>query len=189
MMEQSSFDQALWAFGRGSGVTALVLLTISVTLGIAARSGRAIVLPRAGLAEFHRGAALLATTLVGVHVVSLLADPLAQLRLLDVVVPFAGSYRPLWVGLGTLAVDLLTAVVVTALLRHRLGPTVFRLVHWATYMLWPVALLHALGAGSDASSLWLLTVAGTCILTVAAALVWRISRDFTEFGHTSEWSL
>ncbi|MBY8859610.1 ferric reductase-like transmembrane domain-containing protein [Nocardia sp. CA2R105] len=174
--------EALWAFGRGSGIAALAVLTVAVVAGIAARSGRAITLPRTAIADLHRGASLIACTLVGIHVLSLLADPDAQLRLIDIVVPFAANYRPVWMGLGTVAVDLLIAVVVSALLRHRLGPRTFRLIHWAAYGLWPVALIHALGTGTDASRPWLLTVAGACILAVAAAVTWRTAGNFTEFG-------
>ncbi|WP_067677964.1 ferric reductase-like transmembrane domain-containing protein [Nocardia miyunensis] len=174
--------QALWALGRGSGIAALVVLTVAVVVGIAARSGRAITLPRSAIAELHRGASLIACALVGIHVLSLLADPDAQLRLIDIVLPFVADYRPVWLGLGTVAVDLLLAVVVSALLRHRLGPRTFRLIHWAAYGLWPVALIHSLGTGTDAARPWLLTVAGVCILAVAGAVTWRVGANFTEFG-------
>ncbi|GAB2538503.1 ferric reductase-like transmembrane domain-containing protein [Nocardia heshunensis] len=181
-MGQAGFDEALWAFGRGSGVMALVVLTVSVVAGILARSGRVVVLPRAGMAIFHRGAALTATALVTVHVVSLWADPWAQLRLLDVLVPFAGTYRPLWVGFGSIALDVLVAVLVSGLLRQRIGPRVFRAVHWATYALWPVAVIHVLGAGTDAWRPWLLAVSASCVLAVVCAVGWRVSRGFTEFS-------
>jgi sulfoxide reductase heme-binding subunit YedZ len=104
------------------------------------------------------------------------------------VVPFTGGYRPLWVGFGTLAVDLLAVVVTTALLRHRLGPRLFRLVHWSVYALWPVALIHTLGAGSDVDRVWLLTLVGGCILAVATAGVWRLSRGVTELSTAPERS-
>ncbi|WP_327138760.1 ferric reductase-like transmembrane domain-containing protein [Nocardia sp. NBC_01327] len=188
-MGQTGLDQALWAFGRGSGITALIMLTVAVITGIGSRSGRTLLLPRLGLAELHRGAALIATALIAVHVVSLLADPYSQLRLLDTLVPFAGDYRPLWVGLGTVAVDLLAAIVVSALLRHRIGPNAFRVIHWAAYVFWPVALIHALGAGTDSGRLWMLAVAAACTLGVVAAMAWRISRDFAEFGLARERSL
>jgi methionine sulfoxide reductase heme-binding subunit len=180
-MTSAGMDQALWAFGRGSGGAALVVLTIALAAGIAARSGHAMLLSRIGLAEFHRGAALCATALAGLHVLSLLADPYAQLRLVDVAVPFANSYRPIWLGFGTVAVDLVAAVVISALLRRRIGPRVFRFVHWATYLLWPVALLHAVGTGTDNTQPWLLVVAAACALTIAAAVIWRTSSDFTEY--------
>jgi sulfoxide reductase heme-binding subunit YedZ len=94
--------------------------------------------------------------------------------LVDVVVPFVGAYRPLWLGLGTLALDLLAAVVVTSLLRARIGRRAWRAVHWAAYAMWPVALLHALGTGTDASTSWLRGIAVACVLAVAAAVAWRL---------------
>lgn len=134
-------NEALWALGRGTGVVALVALTLTVVLGIVGRSGRdALGLGRFGLNELHRTAALTGTALIAVHVVSLLFDPFAQLRLVDTVLPFVGGFRPLWQGLGTLAVDLLLVVTVVSLLRDRVGPRVFRAVHWATYAMWPIAL-------------------------------------------------
>ena len=176
-------DQALWAFGRGTGITALVFLTISLTLGIATRSGRRLVaLPRFAIADVHRVAALAATVLVASHLILLLFDPYAQLRLVDLVVPFLGAYRPLWLGLGTLVLDVLVAVVVSSVLRHRLGLRAFRALHWLTYALWPIDLAHALGNGTDAGQVWFLAVASGCVIAVAAAVTWRLRSDFAEFG-------
>ena len=94
---------ALWYFARGSGVVALVLLTVVVVLGIGARSGRpAFGLPRFAVSLVHRNAALLAVVFLAGHVIGLLFDPYAQLRLFEVIVPFVGNYRPVWQGLGTL---------------------------------------------------------------------------------------
>lgn len=175
-------DQALWALGRGTGVTALVFLSLAVALGIATRSGRPLwSMPRFGVTEIHRTTALFATALVAIHVVTLLIDPYAQLRLVDAVVPFLGAYRPFWLGLGTLAVDVLLAVMITSLLRHRLGLRVFRLVHWATYGLWPLALFHALGNGTDHTRGWFRVIAGFGILLVAAAGIWRAHAEFIEY--------
>jgi predicted ferric reductase len=176
-------DEALWAVGRGTGITALAFLTISVALGIATRSGRPLqALPRFAVADVHRFAALAATLLVALHITLLFLDPYAQLRLVDFVVPFLGAYRPLWQGLGTLAVDLLVVIIISSLLRQRLGLRAFRAVHWLTYALWPVALSHALGNGTDAYRGWFLAFAGCCALTVAAALVWRLRPNFAEYA-------
>ena len=173
---------ALWYFGRGTGVVTLVLLTIVVALGVGARSGRtAFGLPRFAVNLLHRNAALLAVVLVIGHVVSLLFDPYAQLRIFDLIVPFAGSYRPLWQGLGTLAVDLLIAIVVTSLMRKRIGARAWRVVHWLAYLCWPVALLHGLGNGTDNGTWWLWTVAMTCVAVVVAAVAWRVSPSFARF--------
>jgi sulfoxide reductase heme-binding subunit YedZ len=174
---------ALWWLGRGTGVMALVMLTVSAVFGVLNRSGRGTSwLPRFAVTDLHRTAALTGTTLVGIHVGSLLFDPYAQLRIADLVIPFGGSYRPLWLGLGTAAVDLLVAIVVTSLLRHRIGPRVFRLVHWAAYAMWPVALLHGLGTGTDAATVWFRAIAVGCTAGVLGALAWRTSPSFAERG-------
>ena len=177
--------EALWMLGRGTGVVALLLFTTTLVLGIVSRSGRPLPgLGRFGAAELHRTAALTGVGLVAVHLTSLFFDPYAQLHLVDLVVPFAGAYRPLWLGLGTLAVDLLAVVTVVSLLRDTVGPRVFKAVHWATYALWPVALLHSLGTGTDAGSLWMDAVAGSAIAAVAAAVVWRLTPAYAERGRT-----
>lgn len=183
MITAAAMTSALWYLGRGTGITALVLFTLSVVLGIVTRSGRAGAgLTRFGVADLHRTAALTGTALVAVHVGTLLFDPYAQLKLVDLVFPFLASFRPLYLGLGTVALDLLLAVVITSLLRHRLGPRTFRLVHWATYVLWPVALLHGLGAGTDAGAMWFRAIAVACSSAVAVAVGWRLTGVFTGRG-------
>jgi sulfoxide reductase heme-binding subunit YedZ len=176
-------DQALWALGRGTGVVALVMFTLTLVLGIVTRSGRAgLGIGRFGIAELHRTAALTGTTLIAFHVASLFLDPYAQLHLVDLVFPFLGSYRPVWLGLGTLAIDVLVVVTLVSLLRERLGPRVFRTVHYATYALWPMALLHALGNGTDSGTIWLRGLAAGCAAAVALAISWRLSAGYAERG-------
>jgi methionine sulfoxide reductase heme-binding subunit len=173
--------EALWYLGRGTGVTSLVLLTVVVALGIASRSGRsAFGLPRFAVAAIHRNASLLALGLLAIHVVSLLFDPYAQLRLVDVVLPFTGAYRPLWLGLGTLAFDVILALVATSLLRDRLGVVAWRVVHWTAYLAWPAAFLHGLFTGTDSGQLWLRVVAAGCALVVLASVGWRVSGGFAD---------
>ena len=85
------------------------------------------------------------------------------------VVPFISAYRPFWLGLGAVAFDLLLALVVTSLLRHRLGYTTWRAVDWLVYACWPVAVLHGLGTGSDAKSGLVLAFTAVCIVAVLVA--------------------
>jgi sulfoxide reductase heme-binding subunit YedZ len=139
-------------------------------------------LPRFAVAAVHRNASLTAVVFLLIHVASLYFDPYAQLRLLDLVVPFAGAYRPLWLGLGTVGLDLIVALVVTSLLRHRIGVRTWRAVHWLAYLSWPVALSHALGNGTDNGSWWLRTLAAACTLAVLGAVGWRVSERFQEYG-------
>ena len=175
-------DEAFWALGRATGVVALVLFTLSVLLGILTRSGRPLfTLPRFSITLIHRNVSVLATVFILIHLLSLLADSYAQLRVVDLVFPFLGAYRPFWLGLGTVAVDLLIAVVVTSLLRRFIGRRVFRAVHWSTYLMWPIALAHSLGTGTDAAEPWFLGLAAVCTVAVLAAVVWRVTAGFVEF--------
>jgi predicted ferric reductase len=179
----AQLTSALWALGRGTGVVALVMFTLSIGLGVMSRSGRAALgLGRFGINELHRTAALTGASLIVVHVGTLLLDPYAQLKLVDVVLPFIGSYRPFWLGLGTLAVDLLVIITAVSLARDKVGPRVFRAVHWATYALWPIALVHSVGTGTDAWSLWMDAVVAACTLTVVTAVGWRLSPSFGDRG-------
>ena len=174
---------ALWDLGRGTGVVALAMFTLSLVLGIVARSGRRVPgLGRFGISDLHRTAALTGTGLIVLHVATLLLDPFAQLRLVDLLVPFLATYRPLWLGLGTLAVDLLVVVTAASLLRHRIGPKLFRAVHWATYALWPMALLHALRAGTNSGDLWFRGLAVVCVASVVTAAAWRLAPSFAARG-------
>jgi sulfoxide reductase heme-binding subunit YedZ len=174
MIPESAWPDELWYVARGTGLMALVLLTVAVTLGVATRSGRpAFGLPRFAVTAVHRNASLLAFALLAVHAVTLLADPHANLNPVDLVVPFLGAYRPAWLGLGTLALDLLLALLVTSLLRRRIGLLGWRAVHWSAYAAWPAAVAHGLGTGSDSGELWLRCTVAGCVAAVLAAGVWR----------------
>lgn len=181
---------ALWAFGRISGVVALVLLTITVVLGIVTRSGRPLpAMPRFSLSLIHRNIALLACVFLVFHVGALLLDSYAHLNLVDVVVPFAGTLDPFWQGLGTVAFDLVLAIVITSLLRARIGARAFRIVHWLTYAMWPIALAHAIGNGTNGRSAWFLLLGAACTVAVVLAVGWRTSAAFLETARARQGRL
>ncbi len=180
-MSTASIDKALWYLGRSSGVVSLVLLTLVVALGIATRSGRPLPgLPRFAVSAVHRSASLLAVVFLTVHVVTLTLDPQSQLRWLDAVVPFGSHPKPLWIGLGAASLDLIVALVVTSLLRQRIGHRVWRAIHWAAYALWPFAVLHTIGTGTDMHRAWMLGVLAFCALTVVGLTGWRLSTRFLD---------
>ncbi len=165
---------ALWYLTRGTGLVALLLLTASVVLGIVqVRRWSPPGAPRFMVVTLHRSVSLLVVVLVCVHVLTAVLDRFAPIRLVDAVVPFTGAYRPLWLGLGALAFDLLIALTLTSLLRRRLGLRAWRSVHWLAYVCWPVALVHGWGTGSDAQTAWMLAVTLACAGAVLASVAWR----------------
>ena len=177
------FDDVMWAFGRASGIVDLALLTIAVLSGILTRSGRPLPgLPRFAISIVHRNASLLAVVFLVLHVATLILDPFAKLKLIDVVVPFLGAEKPFWLGLGTVALDLLIAVVVTALLQRSIGTKAFRAFHWLAYAMWPVAMLHSIFDGTDGTDAWFVISAVIATLAVVGSVIWRVSSGFLETG-------
>lgn len=178
-------NELLWAFGRASGVVSLLLFTASVLLGILTRAGRPLPgLPRFSVSLVHRNISLLAVVFLVLHVGTLMFDSYAKLNPVDLVVPFLGSFKPFWQGLGTVAFDLVLAIVITGLLRRRIGQRAFRFVHWFTYAMWPVAALHAIGNGTNGTSGWFLLLTAAATLVVLIAVVWRMSSRFIEHAQT-----
>jgi DMSO/TMAO reductase YedYZ heme-binding membrane subunit len=153
-----------------------VLLTASICLGIATTlRWRSTGLPRFAVAGLHRTVTLIAIVFVGLHVATTVLDGFAPIGWKDAVIPFLSPYRPVWLGLGAVAFDLLLALLVTSLLRARIGYRLWRATHWLAYASWPVALVHSLGTGSDARAGWLQAIAFACTLAVALTLSARIS--------------
>jgi hypothetical protein len=90
------------------------------------------------------------------------------------IVPFTSAYRRLWLGLGTVAVDLLLAVTISSLLRQRVGYRAWRALHWLAYASWPVALLHGIGTGTDPHLGWMVLLTIVCVAAVLASIGWRL---------------
>jgi methionine sulfoxide reductase heme-binding subunit len=166
----------LWYATRATGVVALVLLTATVAFGVAGSarySSRS--LPGVVRSGLHRNVSLLTVAFVAMHVLTTVLDPYAAIGIRSAVIPFSSAYRPFWLSLGTIAFDLLIALIVTSLLRTRLSYRTWHAVHWLGYACWPIALWHGLGTGTDSKLSWLLLLDAACVLVVAAAVWWRLT--------------
>jgi sulfoxide reductase heme-binding subunit YedZ len=163
-----------WYLTRATGAVALILLTLALALGVAnVQRWSSQRWPRFVVDAIHRNASLLAMAFLLVHILTSVLDSFAPVGLTDAIIPFAGSYRSFWLGLGAVSFDLLVAVTITSLLRQRIGLAAWRVVHWSVYASWPVALLHGLGTGSDVKATWLLAISIGCLLVVLAAVLTR----------------
>ena len=164
-----------WYLTRSTGAVSLILLTAALVIGIAlvgrVHSKR---WPRFTVDGIHRAVALLAIVFLAVHIVTAVLDSFAPISLLDAVIPFAGTYRPVWLGLGAAAFDLLLAVTITSVLRERLGQRTWRAVHWFAYAVWPLAIVHGLATGSDAHQGWMAAIYIACAAAFIAAVLTRV---------------
>ena len=165
----------LWFATRATGTIALILLTASVVLGVAGAgrySPRAV--HRFELAALHRNVSVLTLVFLVVHIWTALADTFVSLGWVSAVVPFASPYRPLWVGLGTVAFDLLLAVSVTSAVRLRIGARWWKAVHWLAYAAWAIALFHLAGTGTDTRLVPQLLLLAGCVGAVVVTVWWRL---------------
>jgi sulfoxide reductase heme-binding subunit YedZ len=172
---------AYWYLTRSTGAVALLLLTVAIVLGVVdVKRWSTARWPRFVIDSLHRNVALLALVFLVLHILTSVLDSFASISIVDAFVPFVGSYRPFWLGLGAVAFDLIVAVILTSLLRARMGFGTWRAVHWLTYASWPIALVHGLGTGSDASSNWLLALSVVCMVAVLAAVLTRVIAGWRE---------
>jgi DMSO/TMAO reductase YedYZ heme-binding membrane subunit len=170
-------SRELWYLMRGSGLVALILLTLTLVGGIVNVHRFATPRwPRAVTALLHRNVALLSAVFLAVHVATAALDSYVPVGWWAAVIPFTSWWDRFWVGLGTASVDLVIALVGTSLLRCRLTPRRWRAVHWLAYACWPLALVHGLAVGTDSGTAWARGVYVVVLVVVAAAVAWRLRR-------------
>jgi methionine sulfoxide reductase heme-binding subunit len=168
-------SQGLWFVSRASGLALLALFSAVMVAGVAARLGSAPRrLARFVVPELHRTLALFSVAFLALHVVTAILDPFVSIGWAATVLPFTSGYRALAIGLGTLAVDVGGAVLITSLARGRLGYRAWRAVHWLAYLAWPVAFAHSLTAGNDLRIWWVALVVWGSAAAVATAVLARL---------------
>ncbi len=166
---------SLWYATRASGIMALILLTLTMVLGLTtATRARARNWPGFAQQEMHRRISMIAVVFLGIHVVTSVLDTYVNIGWVAIVIPFTSAYGRFWVGVGALALDLMIAVFVTSLLRARMRPGTWRALHWLAYLSWPIALAHTFGMGTDSREGWVIILGVACVVSVGAALAWRL---------------
>src|ERR671914_1608655 len=167
-------DPTFWLLARATGLTAYVLLTVSVLAGLTVKAkpfGRAV--KAATAVDFHRFVALLAIGMVALHGLVLVLDETVEIGLGALLVPGLAPYRPLWTGLGVLAGELMLLVYFSFALRKRIGMKNWRRLHWTTYGAFAGATAHGVMAGTDSGSPWALAMYFGAVGAVVAATAWR----------------
>ena len=165
----------LWYATRASGIVALILLSLTMVLGLLTTSrARARNWPGYAQQEIHRRISIMAVVFLAIHVLTSILDTYVHIGWFAIVVPFTSPYSRFWVGLGTIALDLMLAVFVSSLLRAHLKPSTWRGIHWLAYASWPIALAHTFGMGTDSREPWVVALGALCVLSVGLCFVWRM---------------
>lgn len=164
-----------WYVTRASGIVALVLLTLTMILGLTTTArARARNWPGFAHQELHRRVSMMSMVFLAIHILTSILDTYVHIGWAAILVPFTSSYSRFWVGMGTVAVDLMAAVFVSSLLRSRMKPGMWRGIHWLAYGCWPIALAHTFGLGTDSGEPWVIALGAACIVAVGGALLWRL---------------
>lgn len=144
-----------WYLSRGAGVTAYLLLTASVVLGLLVhtRIGDRLV-PRNGTFDLHRFISILALAFTALHAYILLGDEYFAFTPWELSIPFALSYRPVQTAIGVLSAYALVIVVVSFYIRQLIGYRAWPTVHYLTFALYVAAAAHGILTGSDTAQLW-----------------------------------
>lgn len=166
----------LWFLNRGTGFVLLGVLTLTVLLGVLAAHGRAGSLVPAFVSRtLHRNLSLFGAALLVAHIVTAVLDEFVDIRWWHAFVPYGAAYEPLWLGIGTLATDLILAVLVTTAVRTRLGLGAWQRVHQLAYLAWALGLVHGLMIGTDSGETWALVGYSAAALVVAVAVLVRLA--------------
>lgn len=168
----STAHHLFWITSRAAGGAALLLASASVVLGLTMSSSRRNP-NRRDLRILHEALSVTALAMVGLHGVSLLGDAYLNPGIAGIAIPFIGKYRPLWTGLGILAGYGLAVLGVSYYFRDRIGAARWRRAHRLTAAFWLLAIVHTIGAGSDAVELWFLILNGVAILPAVLLLALR----------------
>lgn len=165
-----------WYLSRASAFAAYLLLWLSMSLGISVTNRLARVWPGGPTAtDLHEYASLLGIVFALLHGLVLLGDSYIGYTLPQVLVPFAGSYLPLWVGLGQVGLYLMALVTVSFYLRQRIGARAWRLLHYLSYAAFALSLAHGLASGTDSSAAWAIWIylsTGASVLLLTIYRVW-----------------
>ena len=156
MTGRDPMEYAWWLASRASGIVALALVSLSVMLGLA-MAGRVSRDPRLRrtMIAVHEHAALAALIAIVVHAVTLLGDKWLDPGVAGLLVPFRMDHAPLYTGLGIIGAYLAAALGLSFYFRRRIGARRWRSLHRATILVYVLAVVHTLGAGSDAGTPWL----------------------------------
>jgi sulfoxide reductase heme-binding subunit YedZ len=166
-------DPTFWLLARASGMTAYVLVTLSVLVGLVLKSRPFARLKPATITNLHRTLALNAIGAIVAHGVALVLDTTVKVSPVALFVPGLIAYRPLATSIGVLAAELTIVVYASFSLRKRIGHKAWRALHWTTYGLFAMATIHGLGAGTDSSRPWAAVLYFGAVAAVVFATAWR----------------
>jgi hypothetical protein len=138
-----------WYVARAAGLVAFGLLTLSVWLGLAMSTRLLGPKRMKSLLGLHRTLAWTGLSMIGLHAVALLFDPVLHFGLASILVPFASPWRTGAVAAGVIGGWLSLALAASFRARKWIGQKGWRRLHYASFAAFALSLGHALLVGTD----------------------------------------
>lgn len=149
------YERLPWYVTRTTALLAYLALCGSVVYGLLLSTGILDrIAQRTVSFTLHQDLAAIGVALALVHAAVLAIDRSVPYSLLELVVPFAGPYRPIWVGLGQIALGASLVVLLSFYVRKRIGQKSWRRLHYVSFLAFLAATAHGLMAGSDTQAAW-----------------------------------
>ena len=167
---------AYWYLSRASAIVGYVMLWGSMVLGLAITDKLARAWPGGPtFAALHEHTGWLGMVLSAFHGLILLGDSYIGYNLNQILIPFASdAYRPFWVGLGQISMVLMIFVVVSFYLKRWISYKLWRTLHYLSFAVFALGLLHGLFSGTDSAGLPMLIVYWTSAISVVGLIAYRI---------------
>jgi DMSO/TMAO reductase YedYZ heme-binding membrane subunit len=168
-------EQLAWFVARASGIVALGISTLAVAWGLlfSTRLLQGRPSPK-WLLDLHRFLGGLAVLFTAVHIAGLVADTYVTFGPIDLLVPFASSWKPEPVAWGVVAMYLLVAVEATSLVMKRMPRKWWRAVHFSSYAMFWLGIVHGARAGTDAGHLAYMAGSTAAVLLVVFLTGYRV---------------
>ncbi len=170
-----------WITSRAAGFAGLILASLAVSLGLI-MSTKLIKRRGPELLATHEILSLSAIVAIVVHGAALLGDHYLHPSVLDIAVPFIGTYKTIWTSLGIVAGWALVLLGLSYYARRRIGAARWRRLHRFTALAWLAGLAHAIGMGTDAGQLWFLAMLALVAIPAAALLAMRLIKSYRPGG-------
>jgi predicted ferric reductase len=176
----SGESSAYWYMSRGAGFIGYLLLWAATAWGLIVSTKVAKGVIAAPFAtSLHEFLSLGALAFSGFHALVLLGDGYIDFGLVDIIYPFAASYRPGWVGLGQLGFYLAAALTLSFYVRKNIGHKTWRSLHYLTFLTYALVLAHSLTTGTDVGA----PLAQAMYFATGATLVFLIYYRLLASGH------
>jgi predicted ferric reductase len=122
----------------------------------------------------HQDLAAVGLGLAGIHAVLLGLDSTVPFSFVQMLVPFAAPFRPIWVGIGQLALYVTAIIIASFYARRRIGQRAWRLLHYTTFLAFVGATAHGILSGTDTATAWAFWIYVSATVSVVFLTTYRV---------------